>query len=52
MRARIHWPGFITLLFLSPLVAELLSGSAPPTEFFSPFSLLILVTWYGFGAIL
>jgi hypothetical protein len=52
MHARVHWPGFITLLFLSPIVAELLSGSAPPVEFFSPFGLLILVTWYGFGAIL
>ncbi len=52
MRRRIHWPGFVTLLFLSPIVAELLSGSAPPIEFFSPFGLLILVTWYGLGAIL
>jgi hypothetical protein len=33
------------------MVAELLSGSAPPVEFFSFFGLLILVSWYGLGAI-
>jgi hypothetical protein len=52
MRTRVYWPAFVTLLLLSPIVAELLSGSAPPAEFFSPFGLLILITWYGFGAIL
>ena len=51
MRASVHWPGFITLLLLSPMVAELLSGSAPPVEFFSLFGLLLLVSWYGLGAI-
>jgi hypothetical protein len=39
-------------MLLSPSAAELLSGSAPPVEFFSPFGLLILITWYGFGAVL
>lgn len=52
MRVRVHWPAFLSLLVLSPVVAEMLSGSAPPTEFFSPFGLLILISWYGFGAIL
>jgi peptidoglycan/LPS O-acetylase OafA/YrhL len=42
----------LVLLLLSPMVGELLSGSAPPAEFFSPFSLLILVALYGGGAIL
>jgi hypothetical protein len=52
VRIRVHWPGLLTLLLLSPVVAELFSGSAPPVEFFSPIGLLILIPWYGFGAIL
>lgn len=52
MRVRVHWPGLITLLLLSPVTAELLSGSAPPVEFLSPIGLLILIPWYGFGAVL
>lgn len=42
----------ITLLFLSPITAELLSGSAPPVEFFNPFGLMTLVVLYGCGAII
>ncbi len=42
----------LTLLFLSPVMAELLSGSAPPTEFFVPPAFVLLVFWYGVGAIL
>ncbi len=34
------------------MVGELLSGSAPPAEFFSPFGLLVLTILYGGGAIL
>ncbi|RLC96613.1 MAG: hypothetical protein DRI77_08345 [Chloroflexi bacterium] len=34
------------------MLAELLSGSAPPVEFFSPFALLVLAALYGSGAIL
>jgi hypothetical protein len=52
MRVRVHWPGLITLLLLSPVAAELLSGSAPPAEFLTLVGLLILIPWYGFGAIL
>lgn len=52
MRTRVHVPALITLLLLSPVAAELLSGSAPPMEFFTPFALLFLVFWYGVGAIL
>ncbi len=51
MRARIHWLALLTLLWLSPVAAEVLSGSMPPSEFF-PLGLLIVVPWYGFGAIL
>ncbi|MFC2023769.1 hypothetical protein ACFLT5_03420 [Chloroflexota bacterium] len=52
MRPRVHWPGFLALLLLSPVMGELLSGSAPPAEFFSPLGFLILIPWYGIGAIL
>lgn len=37
---------------LSPTVAELLSGSAPPIEFFNPLGFVILASLYGSGAIL
>ena len=40
------------LFFLSPAVAELLSGSAPPVEFFNPFTLAVLAALYGSGAVL
>lgn len=42
----------LTLFFLSPMVGELLSGSSPLAEFFSPFGLLVLCALYGSGAIL
>jgi hypothetical protein len=42
----------LVLFFLSPMTAELLTGSAPPAEFFNPFSLLVLTALYGSGAIL
>jgi hypothetical protein len=37
---------------LSPITGELLSGSAPPSAFFSPISLFILIGLYGCGALL
>jgi hypothetical protein len=40
-----------SLLFLSPVLAELVSGSSPPLEFFSP-NLLGLLALYGCGALL
>jgi hypothetical protein len=42
----------IVLFFLSPMLAELLSGSSPPTEFFNPFTLVLLGLLYGGGSIL
>ena len=42
----------IVLIFLAPAIAELLSGSAPPVEFFNPFVFLLLTTLYGSGALL
>ena len=41
-----------TLFFLAPVIGELISGSAPPVEFFRPFSLLLLAALYGSGALL
>lgn len=42
----------IFLLFLSPALGELLSGSSPPLEFFNPIILLFLVLLYGCGTLL
>ena len=42
----------LVLLFLSPMIAELLSGSAPPAEFFNPVGFALLTVLYGGGAIL
>lgn len=44
-------PVFV-LLLLSPAVAELLSGSTPPVQFFYPPSLLLELGLYGAGALL
>lgn len=38
------------LFFLSPVVAELMSGSAPPVRFFNPLWFFPLVLFYGTGA--
>jgi len=40
------------LLFLSPAIGELLSGSSPPSQFFNPIVSLLLVGLYGCGAVL
>ena len=42
----------VVLLFLSPVIGELLSGSAPPAEFFNPLGFIMLAILYGGGAIL
>ena len=42
----------LLLLFLSPALGELLSGSAPPLVFFNPITLLTLVLLYGCGTLL
>jgi len=44
-------PG-VVLFFLAPASAELLSGSAPPVEFFNPIGLAVMSVLYGGGAIL
>ena len=42
----------LILFFLAPAIAELLSGSAPPAEFFSFFGLTFMSLLYGAGALL
>ncbi|MHA1378313.1 MAG: hypothetical protein ACTSRG_08015 [Candidatus Helarchaeota archaeon] len=42
----------ITLALLSTMIAELLSGSAPPLIFFNPLQFLIRFTLYGCGIII
>jgi len=46
------WPAILTLFWLSPIIAEVMSGSTPPLAFLSPFSLIVLPTFYGSGALL
>lgn len=46
------WPAVLLLFFLSPMVAELLSGSTPPLAFFNPLSLAMEAGLYGSGAVL
>lgn len=43
---------FILLIFLSPLIAELFSGSTPFFTFFSPFVFLVFLGFYGGGCLL
>jgi len=45
-------PPALVLFFLAPAIAELLSSSAPPSEFFNPTTLLLLASLYGSGAII
>ncbi len=47
-----HLSPAIFLFFLSPFIAELLSGSAPPVRFFNPVWFFSIVILYGSGAIL
>jgi len=42
----------ISVFLLSPLIAELLSGSAPPVEFFNPIGFVIITMLYGNGALI
>jgi len=52
MKRRQLLPPALALLFLSPVIGELLSGSAPPAEFFQPIGFVMLAVLYGGGAIL
>ncbi len=52
MRTKRFLSPAIVLLFLSPVIGELLSGSSPPAEFFNPLGFIMLAVLYGGGAIL
>ncbi len=52
MLRRKLWTPAVVLFFLAPAVGELMSGSAPPAEFFNPFTFTFLAILYGGGAIL
>jgi hypothetical protein len=51
-RLRVRGNPALVLFLLAPAVGELLSGSAPPSEFFTPFGFTILLGLYGCGAVL
>jgi len=51
-RPRWRIPPALALFLLSPVIGELLSGSAPPSEFFNPVIFALLVSLYGSGAVL
>ena len=38
-----RFPSALILFFLTPAIAELLSGSAPPAEFFNPVRITALI---------
>lgn len=44
--------GVLSLLLLAPFLGEVVSTSAPPAEFFQPFTLITLTMLYGCGALL
>ncbi len=46
------WPVLLTLYFLAPLIAEVLSGSTPPLLFIQPFGFIFTPLLYGSSAIL
>ncbi len=46
------WPAALTLLLLSPIVGEMISGSTPPLLFVQPFALIFLPAMYGAWALL
>jgi hypothetical protein len=46
------WPAALALIFLSPIVGEMISGSTPPLLFVQPFFLVVLPTMYGVWALL
>jgi len=49
---KLRLPPALVLFLLAPAIGELLSGSAPPAEFFSFTGFLMIVCLYGSGAVL
>ncbi len=50
--AKKNWYPALTLFFLAPMIGELLSGSAPPLEFFNPVVFIMLALSYGCSAVI
>jgi hypothetical protein len=51
-RPRPTWPALLTLYLLSPIAAEMLTGSTPPLMFINPIMFVVLTGFYGSSAIL
>ena len=45
-------PPWLALLFIAPLLGEIVSGHQPPLELCNPLSVLLLMLPYGFGALI
>ena len=45
-------PPWLILLFIAPLLGEIVSGHQPPLELCNPISILLLMLPYGFGALI
>jgi hypothetical protein len=45
-------PPWMFLLFIAPLLGEIVSGHQPPLELCNPISVLLLMLPYGFGALI
>ncbi|MCD6576786.1 MAG: hypothetical protein J7K66_02075 [Anaerolineaceae bacterium] len=42
----------ITLMIISPVLGEMISGSSPPSEYFQPIPILLFTMLYGIGAVI
>lgn len=43
------WPAVLVLFLLSPIIAEMLSGSTPPLAWLNPLNLIVQPALYGSG---
>jgi len=51
MKKKARWLPVVMLVVLAPVMGELLSGSAPPAEYFQPMTFTLLTLLYGMGAL-
>lgn len=51
-KAQRTWPAVLTLYFLAPNIAELLTGSTPPLMWNNVGDVIVLIGLYGSGALL
>ncbi len=50
-KKKTRWLPVVMLVVLAPVMGELLSGSAPPAEYFQPMTFTLLTLLYGMGAL-